>query len=181
MLKDKLRSILSDAVETPFPGESPNFSIDIPTGASHGDFAANVALILSKKVKMKPVEVAKTIVSNIADPEGLIESSEIAGPGFLNFVIPSKKWIENLKEVRKQGERFGTSQAHRGKKAVVEFVSANPTGPLHVGNARGGPLGDAIVNLLSATGYEVVREFYINDIGGQIDKLGESILAHLQR
>ncbi|MDO8520389.1 MAG: arginine--tRNA ligase [Deltaproteobacteria bacterium] len=174
-----MKKRIQEAIAATFPEASPELELTVPGGAKFGDFTTNVALTLAGPLKEKPLTIAEKIKDAIKDPEGLIVSSSLAGPGFLNFTVSPAKWIESLGEVFSSGENFGRSADFKGKKAVIEFVSANPTGPLHIGNARGGPLGDAVASLMTALGYEVTREFYVNDIGGQIDKLGESILAYI--
>ncbi len=179
-MRDQLKKMIEAAVSRLSSSDSVSVEIERPTAEQFGDFSTHVAFVLAKKMGKKPREIADEIQSAFVNSEGLIESVSVAGAGFLNFRIKPEKWIESLGEISKKGSRFGSSEFHKGKKALVEFVSANPTGPLHIGNARGGPLGDAISSLLEAVGYQVTREFYVNDVGGQIDKLGESILAHYQ-
>ncbi|MBI4412025.1 MAG: arginine--tRNA ligase [Deltaproteobacteria bacterium] len=181
MIKDSLKQVIEQAIKKAYPEIQASVQLEKPSNPQFGDFATNAALVLSKGVKKNPRDVAQAILQNLSDKEGIIESFSIAGPGFLNFKIKPAKWIEALGEVSSQGERFGKTDAHKGEKVVVELVSANPTGPLHIGNARGGPLGDAIASLLESVGYEVVREYYVNDVGGQIDKLGLSVLYCLGR
>ncbi|MBI2339823.1 MAG: arginine--tRNA ligase [Deltaproteobacteria bacterium] len=180
MIKDQLGHLIEQAVAKAYPEVHADVLLEKPSNPQFGDFATNVALVLSKTVGKNPREIAQAIQENLSDKGGIIESSSIAGPGFLNFKIRPVRWIEALGEIAARGERFGQTDAHKGEKVIVELVSANPTGPLHIGNARGGPLGDAIASLLQSVGYEVTREYYLNDVGGQIEKLGESLLHYLK-
>ncbi len=172
-MKQRLRKILEESVAA---RPLPQFEIERPKVKSHGELSTNLAMVLSKALKRNPQEIAKEILANLKDPEGLIESASLAGAGFINFVFKKSAWHESLRSLVALQELFGRSSEEKGKKAVIEFVSANPTGPLHIGNARGGPLGDVIASLLERIGYQVTREYYVNDVGGQIDKLGTSIL-----
>lgn len=157
--------------------EAPAFIMEVPNDKAHGDFASNVALMLTKQAKMKPRDIAQVIVDSLDLTMGLIERVEIAGPGFINFYL-KKQWVYDiLPIVEAEDTKFGFSNAGGGKKVQVEFVSANPTGLLHMGNARGGALGDSLSNLLKMAGYEVSKEYYINDAGNQIVKLGKSLEA----
>lgn len=174
-MKEQLRKILEDAAKKWEP--LPNFDLERPKVKAHGELSTNLAMILARREKVNPQVIAQEIISEIQnqkDSKSFIETMSIAGGGFLNFVLKKDLWQSSLQEVF--FDSFGSSNSGQGKKVVVEFVSANPTGPLHIGNARGGPLGDAIAALLQAIGYQVTREYYVNDVGGQIDKLGESIL-----
>ncbi len=173
-MKKKLRQILEASAKQWVP--LPDFTIERPKVRAHGELATNLAMILAKKTGQKPTEIAGEIKNGLVDPEGVVENVSIAGGGFLNFIVKKKFWQESLRTILSQNRNFGRSSEGKGKRAIVEFVSANPTGPLHIGNARGGPLGDAIAALLEVTGWTIAREYYVNDIGGQIDRLGESIL-----
>lgn len=142
--------------------------------ASHGDFACNVALVLAKKAAMKPRDLAQKIVANLSD-SGLITKTEIAGPGFINFYIEKTAWYQLIDQIRQQGDRYGRCDIGRNKKIMVEFVSANPTGPLHVGHGRGAAYGDALARVLRAAGYDTHSEYYVNDAGRQMDILALSV------
>lgn len=158
----------------------PVVALERPRDPSHGDIACNIAMQLAKPLKKNPRELAQTIVAAVlADParQGLIESIDIAGPGFINIRISAIAKQAVVKLVLQGAERFGRSDAGAGKKVLVEFVSANPTGPLHVGHGRQGALGDALSALLDAQGYDVTREFYYNDAGVQIANLAISVQA----
>lgn len=148
---------------------------DIPKNSQFGDYTTNLPLQLAKlegkNGKQSPIDIANKIINNLGDLS-YISKIEVAGPGFLNFYIKPEFLSENLKEILKKGDNFGKSENNKGKKARVEFVSANPTGPLHIGNARGGPLGDVVANVLASQGYQVLREYIHNDVGEQVkDKL----------
>lgn len=141
---------------------------------THGDFACNIALQLAKQAKMPPRELAKMLIANIAE-DPVVAKIEIAGPGFLNFYIQENLHGEVLNTILKQQNEYGLANTYAGKKVQIEFVSANPTGPLHVGHGRGAAYGATIGNLLTAVGYEVQREYYVNDAGRQIDILTASV------
>ncbi len=174
-LKDRLKEALIDAASDYRP--LPAFEVERTKIRSHGELSANLAMLLARSQKKNPQTIAQDLVAKL---EGLklnwIQSVSVAGGGFLNFVLKPSAWQEALTGILAAGGDFGKSDAGRGRRVVVEFVSANPTGPIHIGNARGGPLGDALSSLLRAVGYNVTKEYYVNDVGGQIDRLGESIL-----
>ena len=153
----------------------PEIELDTPKRPEHGDLATNVAMILASKAKAKPIDIAGAIVKNLPAAEGFIKKATIAPPGFINFVIEPGHFIEQLKDIYKAGERYGQLEIGKGKKLQVEFVSANPTGPLHIGHGRGAVYGDVLGNIMKAAGYEVTKEYYVNDAGGQIRTLGRSI------
>jgi len=168
MLKNELENYLSRQI-----GEK--IHLEMTKEEKFGDFSTNVAFLLAKKSKKTPVEMAKELVSKIKQNQ-MIEKIEIASPGFINIYL-SKKWLtKNLDEILKQKEDFGSNNLGQGKKVLVEFISANPTGPLHIGNARGGPIGDIIANVLSRAGFKVTREFYVNDVGNQVNIFGKTLL-----
>jgi arginyl-tRNA synthetase len=150
--------------------------LERPRLAEHGDWASNVALVLAKAAKVLPRKVAEAMVAHLEVPDW-VESVEVAGPGFVNIRL-AQRWFAGLvRRVLREGERHGRLDIGNGEKVQVEFISANPTGPLHVGNARWAAFGDALANLLDACGYQVEREYYSNDTGGQIDLLGASVEA----
>lgn len=155
--------------------------VERPRDSSHGDLATNVALQLAKRLKRKPRELAEEIVSTLDPPDGLVAEMRIAGPGFINFWLSERAVTDVLCVILEAGRAYGRSVAGAGQRINVEFVSANPTGPLHVGHGRGAALGDAIASLLEATGHEVKREFYVNDAGVQIDRLAKSLWARVQQ
>ncbi len=161
--------------------EMPAFIVEVPKDKSHGDFATNAAMLLTKQAKMKPRDIAQAIVDSLNKESKLIEKVEIAGPGFINFYL-SQNWLYDiLPTVEAQDEKYGSVDIGKGEKVQVEFVSANPTGLLHMGNARGGALGDSLANLLRMAGYDVTKEFYINDAGNQIVNLGLSLEARYRQ
>jgi arginyl-tRNA synthetase len=154
--------------------------LERPKVAAHGDLACNAALQAAKSLKKNPREVAQAIADALQrNPAavGLIDSVEVAGPGFINLRLAAAAKLEAVTRVLRERDCYGTSAAHAGERVMVEFVSANPTGPLHLGHARQGALGDALANLLAAQGWQVTREFYYNDAGVQIDKLAASVQA----
>jgi arginyl-tRNA synthetase len=158
----------------------PAFEVEATKLAEHGDLATNLALVLAKAAKMPPRKLAEIIINNLAAPEGMLQKVEIAGPGFINFFIADNYWYRVIPEIHQLGPAYGNSDSGAGQKVQVEFVSANPTGPLHIGHGRGAALGDALANLLTVTGHEVVREYYINDVGLQIFNLGRSFYFRLR-
>lgn len=161
--------------------ELPAFIVEMPKDKAHGDFATNAAMVLTKQAKMKPRDIAQAIVDSLDKESKLIEKVEIAGPGFINFYL-SKNWIYDiLPVVETQDTAYGSVDLGHGEKVQIEFVSANPTGLLHMGNARGGALGDSLANLLKMAGYAVTKEFYINDAGNQIVNLGLSLEARYRQ
>jgi len=161
--------------------ELPDFSVIAPRSKEHGDLATNIAMLLAKTEKRPPRDIAQILVSQLEGRSDQVEKLEIAGAGFINFFLKHEAWHEVLHQIAEQGDRFGASEEGRNRKVMVEFVSANPTGPLHIGHGRGAALGDALARVLSFAGYEVVREYYINDVGNQMQNLGRSLyLRYLQ-
>ncbi len=155
----------------------PSFVLETPKEKAHGDFAANLAMLLTKQAKQPPRQLAQILVDNLDLDRTWVSKVEIAGPGFINFHL-DQAWVYQVLPVALNlDNRYGYSGAGQGKKVQVEFVSANPTGLLHMGNARGAALGDTLANLLAASGHEVTREFYINDSGNQIENFGKSLEA----
>ncbi len=177
-MKEKLEKMLRKAAEI---DDSIPVIIEVPNRAEHGHFATNVAMSLASKKRIAPKKLAELIVKNIEDEEGIIEKIEIAGPGFINFWIKDKAWYKALLEVLSKREKYGSQDLGRGKKIIIEFVSANPTGPLHIGHARGAAVGDSLSRIMDFLGYDVTREFYINDAGQQIRLLGESIYSRYKQ
>ena len=151
--------------------------IEVPKEKDHGDFSINTAMKLTKLLRKNPRETAQKIVDGINFENTYIERAEIAGPGFINFYLKNSWLCDGLKLALDMGADFGKTNVGIGKKVMVEFVSANPTGPMHMGNARGGALGDGLASVLEWAGYDVTREFYINDAGAQIEKFGKSLEA----
>ncbi|MBE7021837.1 MAG: arginine--tRNA ligase [Ruminococcaceae bacterium] len=155
----------------------PDYGLEEPREKEHGDFATNAAMLLAKEAKKPPRAIAEIILSHMNTEGTYIKSAEVAGAGFLNFRLDPAYIREILSVVEAEGDRFGRVNVGEGKKIMVEFVSANPTGPMHMGNARGGALGDCLAAVLDWAGYDVTREFYINDAGNQIEKFGKSLEA----
>lgn len=155
--------------------EIPAVQLTPPKDPQHGDFASNIAMQLAKSAKKNPREVAALIQSEIGNGGGLLDKVEIAGPGFINFRVTNKAVFESFAEALKAGEKFVRGEHGKGEKVLVEFVSANPTGPLHLGHGRGAVIGDVIASLLDAAGYKVEREYYVNDLGNQTDVMARSV------
>ncbi len=179
--KSQVKEIIMNALgrlvsEGKIPAEPiPAFQVTIPQDVSHGDFSANAALVSAKAFKNNPRAIAQMIVeAAVLDGTGF-EKIEVAGPGFLNFFIGADWFGGVVKNIIALGEDYGKTDLGKGKRVLVEFVSANPTGPMHIGNARGGAIGDSLSSLLQEAGYEVAREFYINDAGNQVEKFGKSL------
>ncbi len=178
-LKDQIALLIGAALETVAPDAPVSLEIERPKNPDHGDFSSNAAMQLARPLKRNPRELAQLILTELpASP--LVARTEIAGAGFINFHLTPAAWHGIVRRVRTEGAQFGRSDAGRGHKVLVEFVSANPTGPLHVGHGRQAALGDAICNLYAAQGWEVCREFYYNDAGVQIATLANSVQARAQ-
>lgn len=152
-------------------------SIEIPKDTKNGDYASSFAMAGAKALGMAPRAIAETICANLELDGSYFEKVEIAGPGFLNFTLGAKWYSDVLADIETEGTNYGSSDAGQGKTVMVEFVSANPTGPMHMGNARGGVLGDTLANVLNRAGYKAWKEFYVNDAGNQIHKFSQSIHA----
>ncbi len=175
-LNEKLQSELSQmAAADGLPADLPleRCVVEAPRDPSHGDVATNAALVLSKPAGMKPRDLAEALAGRLMAWD-IVEAAEVAGPGFINLRLASGFWHERLRDVLADGEAYGDSDLGAGRKVNVEYVSANPTGPLTVGHARGAVVGDALASILAKAGYEVTREYYINDAGGQVDVLARS-------
>ncbi len=182
-MKKPLEDVLRDACERAIKGGElvtttlPPLFLSVPKEAEHGDLATNVAMMLARGEGKPPRVVAETIVRNIQDPAKILAEVTIAGPGFINFRFAPSYWWSCLEECQRAGDTFGRTQVGRGTRVQIEFVSANPTGPLHVGHARGAVTGDALARLLEASGHDVDREYYVNDAGNQMEMLGLSTYA----
>lgn len=157
--------------------ELPNITLEVPKEKSHGDLATNAAMQLTRIAKKNPRQIAEAILEHIDVKKASIEKAEIAGPGFINFTLNKSYLYPVIEQVYAQGEDYGRVQLGQGQRVQVEFVSANPTGSLHLGHARGAAVGDALCNILDFAGYEVTREYYINDAGNQVENLCKSIEA----
>ncbi|WP_062362000.1 arginine--tRNA ligase [Vreelandella aquamarina] len=181
-MKDTIISLLEGAVDAlkhqgVLPNDlTPTIKVDPTKDKAHGDYATNLALMLAKPSGMKPRELADTLVAALPASDA-IQKTEIAGPGFINFFAATDAAAQIVAQVLDSGDAFGRSLIGKGEKVQVEFVSANPTGPLHVGHGRGAAIGDSLCRLLEATGYDVTREFYYNDAGAQIKNLALSVQA----
>ncbi len=184
--KESLRELLAAAARQARDAglitfeELPAFEIETPKLAEHGDFATNLAMLLASRAKRPPRQIAQILSEHLAPPPGLLKKAEIAGPGFINFFLADDYWFQVIFEIHRAGMAFGNSNLGAGRRVQVEFVSANPTGPLHIGHGRGAAIGDVLANLLAAVGYQVEREYYINDVGNQINTLGKSLYFRLR-
>ena len=159
----------------------PAFTLEVPADRAHGDWACNAAMAGARTFHTAPRKIAEAICENLDLSGTYFERCEIAGPGFLNFFLAPQFWGDVLRDILQKGESYGRSDYGQGEKVMVEFVSANPTGPMHMGNARGGALGDCLAAVLDAAGYNVWREFLINDAGNQIQKFGLSLSVRYQQ
>ena len=182
-MKRRLEGLLQHALDRAIKGGAlkaqtlPPLFFEIPKDSQFGDLASTVALNLAREERRPPRAVAEAILAHLEDPQGLLASVEIAGPGYLNFRFSPRFWQQCLTEAGQPG--YGIAALGRGRRVLVEFVSANPTGPLHVGHGRGAVFGDVVSRLLAAAGYRVTREYYVNDAGRQIATLGRSVWARL--
>lgn len=176
-MKAHLTELLTVAAKTIAPdAENLNFTLERPKSAEHGDFATNLAMTLAKPLKQNPRTIAEQIIKALPATD-FIAKAEIAGAGFINFFLNSQSQQAVVKQVLKAADSYGRNNKGQGQKVQVEFVSANPTGPLHVGHGRGAAVGDCLARLLDANGWNVTREFYYNDAGAQIDNLTISVIA----
>jgi len=178
-VSDALRTELS-RIATVLGAPETDFVMERPKDAGHGDIATNLAMVLARVQKTSPRAVAARILELLELPAGTVERTEVAGPGFINFWLATDQLAASLHAIIDAGSAYGKHDFGRGVRVNVEFVSANPTGPLHVGHGRGAALGDSIAALLEWTGHDVAREFYINDAGVQIDRVGQSLWARVQ-
>ncbi len=174
-MRDFFIPFIKDALSACSIASSKEIQIEKPADRKFGDFSTNIAFLLAKEAKRNPRELAATLIGHLAFPEGTVLRTEVAGPGFINFHLAPAFIMRSAADVLKQGDRFGNCEDAAGKTAIVEYVSANPTGPLTVGRGRGGVLGDCIANLLATQGYKVTREYYFNDAGRQMKILAESV------
>ncbi|HEY7615132.1 MAG TPA: arginine--tRNA ligase [Gemmatimonadales bacterium] len=179
-MSDPIRAEL-ERVAAGFGADGLEFVLERPRDVGHGDLATNLAMLLARRARAKPREVAEKVVAELRLPASLVSKVEIAGPGFINFWLAEPQLAAALAAILEQGPAYGRSAEGARLKTNIEFVSANPTGPLHVGHGRGAALGDAIAALYEWTGHAVTREFYINDAGVQIDRLAESLWARVRQ
>jgi len=156
-------------------GDLSRLEVEIPANPQHGDYAANAALILASVAKQNPRKIAEALIAELNDEEEIIKKIQIAGPGFINFYIKDETWKQTLKKIEDEEKEYGRLRIGENRKVQVEFVSANPTGPLHIGHARGAVVGDVIANIFKWAGYNVTKEYYINDAGNQMNNLGMSV------
>ena len=180
-VENKLYEAIENAVKSAIENgdlpqaDMPKFIIEKPADKKNGDFSSNIAMAGARAFHQAPRMIAEAIVKNFSLDGGYIDRCEIAGPGFINFYLSDKYYSDVLKDIVASGDSYGRSDYGEGKKILVEFVSANPTGPMHIGNARGGAIGDCLASVLDAAGYDVQREFYVNDAGNQIEKFATSL------
>ncbi len=181
-MKEDIINVVSQSVEKigknlDLTDLSVEIEVGMPKRKEFGDFSVNTAMLIANKIGKKPREVAELIIENLPqEKDELFNKVEIAGPGFINFYVKEEAIVNKLLEIENAGEKFGTSNLGNGEKVLVEFVSANPTGFLHMGHSRNAVVGDTVARILSASGYDVTKEFYINDAGRQMNLLGESVL-----
>ena len=180
-VENKLYEAIENAVKSAIENgdlpqaDIPKFIIEKPADKKNGDFSSNIAMAGARVFHQAPRMIAEAIVKNFSLDGGYIDRCEIAGPGFINFYLSDKYYSDVLKDIVASGDSYGRSDYGEGKRILVEFVSANPTGPMHIGNARGGAIGDCLASVLDAAGYDVQREFYVNDAGNQIEKFATSL------
>ena len=179
--QNQIRSLIAKAIEKAqsaalLPEAEPAaFSVEVPADRNNGDYSTNAAMVNARAFRLAPRKIAEIIADNASLEDTYFEKIEIAGPGFINFFLSDSYYADILFEIGEDGESYGRSDYGKGKSINVEFVSANPTGPMHMGNARGGALGDCLAAVLDYAGYDVKREFYVNDAGNQIDKFSLSL------
>lgn len=180
-MKKTVKNMVLSALEKGFKdgdllsNDFPDILVEEPKVESQGDLSVNTAMVMAKSQKMPPRKIADIILKNIDDAQGVLERTEVAGPGFINFYLKPTAYHPVLDEVHEKGDSYGMSDMGKGIKTQVEFVSANPTGPLHVGHGRGAAVGDSVARVLKFCGYDVQKEYYINDSGRQINTLGRSV------
>ena len=155
--------------------ELPPFTVEVPADRKNGDLAVNAAMVSARAFHAAPRKIAETLLAHLSLENSLLSRAEVAGPGFMNFFLSPAFYSGVVEEILEKGEDYGRSDHGKGEKVMVEYVSANPTGPMHMGNARGGALGDCLASVLEAAGYDVWREFYVNDAGNQIEKFALSL------
>ena len=184
-MKNTIKKIILKGAEKAFQkgllksDNFPEMEIEEPKHDAHGDFSTNFAMVSASVQKMAPRKIAEVIAASMEDFQGIIDKTEIAGPGFINFFLTDDAWYPVLEDIFKKKFQYGSSDSGKGRKVQVEFVSANPTGPLHIGHGRGAAIGDSVGNILAFAGYDVEKEYYINDSGRQIRTLGLSVWLRL--
>jgi arginyl-tRNA synthetase len=186
-MKQKIRDLIEKAARVAHEkgdlpsADIPEAEVGEPKAESHGDFSTNLAMVMASSQKMAPRQIAQAIIANLQDADSILEKAEIAGPGFINFFVRPSAWHPVLRAIHAADTAYGATDMGKGQKFQVEYVSSNPTGPLHVGHGRGAAVGDAVANILSFCGYDVQREYYINDSGRQIQTLGRSVFLRYQQ
>ena len=175
-ISEKLRSVIEQGIKDTFnlDVDKNDFSVEIPKDKNHGDYSTNAAMRYAKILRKSPREIAENLSKTLQNSD-IIEKIEIAGPGFINFFIRNDSLTKIISDILKNGENYFKSNIGGGTKIMVEYVSANPTGDLHLGHARGAAYGDTLTRILSFVGYDVLREYYVNDAGNQIEVLGNSL------
>jgi len=180
-MKQTIKALIENAARSAYDkgalpsDEFPSVTIETPKVGAQGDFSTNIAMVMAKAQKMPPRKIAEAVVAEIPVDGGMVERVDIAGPGFINLFLKKNAWLTAVQRVEAGGDTYGASDMGAGKKVQVEFVSANPTGPLHVGHGRGAAVGDSTARILGFAGFEVDKEYYINDSGRQIRTLGLSL------
>jgi arginyl-tRNA synthetase len=183
MIKDVLKELIQNALYKAQKENKllitklPELELERPKEKNHGDWSTNIAMVLARLLKMPPMEIAQIIVSSLDNRRHFIEKVEVAKPGFINFFLSNNWLYQVLRDIESEQEKSGCYSIGNGLKVQIEFVSANPVGPMHVGHGRWAAVGDVLANLLEASGYDVKREFYINDYGSQMDIFGKSVAA----
>ncbi len=179
--KEQIRSCIYAAADAAVKkgafeeAQLPEFAVEVPSNREHGDYAVNAAMVWARAFRKAPRQIAEALIENADFSGTYIDRAEVAGPGFINLFLSDSYYADIVSDVCTLGEAYGRSDYGKGERVLVEFVSANPTGPMHIGNARGGALGDCLAAVMAAAGYYTEREFYINDAGNQINKFGLSL------
>jgi len=181
MIREYIKQVIDNAIKkTPELSEAAgklDYSIERPRHKKYGDWSANVAMVAAPVLKKSPMQIAESLIVNLKDSEGFLEKTEIAKPGFINLFFRNEWYYEILKRIEELNEKFGQIEVGKGQKVLLEFVSANPVGPLHIGHGRWAAVGDTLARALKAAGFEVTTEFYVNDYGRQIKLFTESVIA----
>ena len=180
-LKDAIKTGLLETLEQEGIklDKIPEIKVEVPREKEHGDYATNIAMVMAKHFKKAPRQIAEALIENIDTK--LIDDISVAGPGFINFNLKNDWLYETIDLIDNLGKNYGKVDLGKNKKVLIEFVSANPTGPLHVGHSRGAVVGDMTANIMEEAGYDVDREYYFNDAGNQIDILAESTLIRYKQ
>ncbi|HED07223.1 MAG TPA: arginine--tRNA ligase, partial [Ignavibacteria bacterium] len=174
-MKEYIKLIFDEASDKLSYLKDSTLNLEVPKDSDHGDLSSNIAMILSKQLKKNPREIAAEIISSLDYDKNIVNDIQIAGPGFINFYFTNQFAAKVIEDILEKGDNYGKSNLYSGKKANVEFVSANPTGPLTVGHGRNAVVGDTIANILEWMGYSVDREYYFNNAGRQMRVLGDSV------